>query len=179
MEQSRAILLRKIPWSETSLIVTWLSEEHGTVRTTARGARKPGSALAGRLDLFYQLEISFAPNRRGGDLHELREASLSQVFDAARAGSAGFYLAAYFADLAGHCTPPMQPSPEVFDLLVRGLDFLQRKEATVAALLHFEKELSRILGVHDPRGLVSGRDGLDSLGGGTLVSRAEALKFLR
>jgi DNA repair protein RecO (recombination protein O) len=179
MEQTRAILLRKIPWSETSLIVTWLTEDFGALRTTARGARKPGNALSGRLDLFFQLEISFAPNRRGGDLHELREASLTTAFDAARAGSAGFYLAAYFADLAGHCTPAMQPAHEVFDLLVRALDFLQRKPASEAALVHFEKELCRILGVHDPRGRVGSRSGLASLGGGALASRAAALQFLR
>ena len=36
-----AILLRKMPWSETSLIVTWLTERFGTARTVARGARRP------------------------------------------------------------------------------------------------------------------------------------------
>lgn len=179
MEQTRAILLRSFKWSETSLIVSWLSESHGLVRTTARGARKPGSAFAGKLDLFYQTEISFTLSRKGGDLHELREVGAVTPFDAGRAGSAGFYLAAYFAELAGHSAPSMHPAAEIFDLLTRGLAFVQNKPATEAALHHFEKELTRILGVHDPSGRVRAQEGLASLGGGILKSRAAALRFLQ
>lgn len=179
MEQARAILLRKIPWSETSLIVSWLSETHGSVRTTARGARKPGSAFAGKLDLFFQAEISFIPSRKGGDLHELREAHVLSPFDAAKSGGAGFYLAAYFAELAGHSAPAMHPAAEIFDLLTRALNFLQTKPATEAALHHFERELAKILGVHDPRGQVGAHEGLLSLGGGLPKTRAAALRLLR
>jgi DNA repair protein RecO (recombination protein O) len=179
MEQTRAILLRSLKWSETSLIITWLSENHGVLRTMARGARKPASAFAGRLDLFFQAEISFVPNRKGGDLHELREASVVSPFDASRAGGAGLYMAAYFAELAGHCAPAMQPAVEMFDLLTRGLRFLQTKPATEAALHHYEREMARILGVHDSRGVVGASEGLASLGGGILKSRTAALRFFR
>lgn len=178
MEATRAILLRRIPWSETSLIVTWLTESFGAIRTTARGARKPGNPFAGRLDLFFRADITFVPSRRGGDLHELREVGVPEPFDASRAGGAGLYMAAYFADLAGHCAPSMHPAPEIFDLLVRALGFLQDKPASEAALLHFEKEMARLLGVHDPRGRVGARDGIASLGGGVLRSRAAALRFV-
>ena len=177
MEQTRAILLRKFAWSETSLIVSWLSENLGTIRTTARGARKPKSAFAGKLDLFFQADISFKPNQRGGDLHELHEVSVNAPFDAGKAGGAGLYMAAYFAELAGHCAPAMHPAAEIYDLLLRGLNFLQTKPATEAALHHFEREMTRILGVHDPRGLVGAQEGLASLGGGILRTRSAALKF--
>ena len=177
MEQTRAILLRRHPWSETSLIVSWLTENHGTLRTSARGARRPGSPFAGKLDLFFQAEISFAVSRKGGDLHELREVSVIAPFEAARAGGAGLYMAAYFAELAGQCAPSMHPAAEIYDLLRRALNFLQSKPATEAALHHFERELARILGVHDPSGLIGAREGLTSLGGGILRSRAAALRF--
>jgi len=177
MEQSRAILLRKYPWSETSLIVSWLTENLGAIRTTARSARKPTSAFAGKLDLFFLADISFAPSRKGGDLHELREVTVTTPFDAARAGGAGLYMAAYFTELSGHCAPSMHPAAEIFDLLSRGLNFLQNKPATEAALHHFEREMARILGVHDPRGLVGAQEGLASLGGGILRTRAAALRF--
>lgn len=177
MEQTRAILLRKFAWSETSLIVSWLSEDHGAIRTSARGARKPKSAFAGKLDLFFQTDISFTPNQKGGDLHELREVTVTAPFDASRAGGAGLYMAAYFAELAGHCAPSMHPAAEIFDLLLRGLIFLQTKPATEAALHHFEREMTRILGVHDPRGVVGAQEGLASLGGGILRTRSAALKF--
>ncbi len=96
MEHSTpAILLRKTPWSETSLIVTWLTSAHGTIRTVARGARGPRSTFAGKLDLFYRTEISFAHSRKG-DLHTLREVSVISAFDALKSGHAGFHLGGVF-----------------------------------------------------------------------------------
>jgi len=177
MEETPAILLRKTPWSETSLIITWLTEKFGTVRTVARGARKAGNPFAGKLDLFFRAEISFILSRRG-DLHTLREAGAVTTFDVGRAGSAGFYLAAYFAELSGQAAPPMHPAPEIFDLLRRAIEYLQMTPASEKALEHFERELCRMLGVHDTTGAVTSREGLISLGAGLPRSRAAALSFL-
>ena len=138
MEQTSAILLRKTPWSETSLIVAWLTERFGTVRTVARGARRPKSPFAGTLDLFYGADISFSINSKG-DLHTLREVSLKTVFDVSGVGSAGFYLASYFGELAGIAAPSMQPAPGIFDLLQRGINYVQRAPVTLKALNHFRR----------------------------------------
>lgn len=178
MEQTPAILLRKSPWSETSLIITWLTERFGTVRTVARGARRPNSAFAGKLDAFFQANISFSLNR-SGTLHTLREAEVVTVFDASRAGSAGFYLASYFAELSGLAAPAMHPAPEVFDLLGRGISHIQNSPASERALAHFEREMCRILGVHDVAGAVPPAQALASLCGTLPRSRAAALSFLQ
>lgn len=176
MEQTPAILLRKTPWSETSLIIAWLTERFGSVRTVARGALRAKSPFAGRLDLFYAADISFSISSKG-DLHTLREVSLKSVFDVAGAGSAGFYLASYFGELAGIAAPSMHPAPGVFDLMQRGIDFVQRAPASMKALNHFEKELCRVLGVHDPAGEIPAIDALRSLYGTIPASREMALKF--
>ena len=177
MEATPAILLRKMPWSETSLIVTWLTERFGTARTVARGARRPKSEFAGMLDLFYVADIVFSFSRKG-DLHTLREVSVQSVFNVSDAGNAGYYLAAYFGELAGMAAPSMQPAREIFDLLRRGLNFVQQSPASLRALNHFEVELCRILGVHDARGNVAAIDALASLCGIIPASRAAALRFL-
>jgi len=177
MEQTPAILLRKTSWSETSLIITWLTEKFGTVRTVARGARKACNPFAGKLDLFFRAEISFTLSRRG-DLHTLREAAVISAFDVGQAGSAGFYLAAYFAELSGQAAPSMHPAPEIYDLLRRAIAYLQQTAGNEKALDHFERELCRILGVHDTAGAVTSQQGLASLGGGIPRSRAAAVSFL-
>jgi DNA repair protein RecO (recombination protein O) len=177
METTPAILLRKMPWSETSLIVTWLTERFGTVRTVARGARRPKSAFAGMLDLFYTADIAFSFSRKG-DLHTLREVSVRCVFNVSDAGNAGYYLASYFGELAGMAAPSMQPAREVVGLLRRGLNFVQQSPASLRALNHFETELCRILGVYDPKGDVAAIDALASLCGVIPSSRAAALRFL-
>lgn len=175
--ETPAILLRKSPWSETSFILTWLTASFGTIRTGARGAARPGSPFAGKLDFLFQTEIAFTLSRRG-DLHSLREVTVLAPFDATRAGSAGFYLAAYFAELAGSVAPAMQPAAEIHDLLARALAYLQQAPANEKALHHFEKELCRILGVHDHLGEVDALQALSSLGGGLPASRCAAMKFL-
>ena len=177
MEATAAILLRKIPWSESSLIVTWLTERFGTVRTVARGARRPKSEFAGMLDLFYGADIAFSLSRKG-DLHTLREVSVRCIFNVSDAGNAGYYLASYFGELAGMAAPSMQPAREVVGLLRRGLNFLQQSPASLRALNHFETELCRILGVYDPKGNVAAIDALASLCGVIPPSRAAALRFL-
>jgi DNA repair protein RecO (recombination protein O) len=176
MEQTPAILVRKTPWSETSLIVAWLTERFGTVRTIARGARRPKSQFAGKLDLFYGADISISISGKS-DLHTLREVSLKTIFDVSGAGSAGFYLASYFGELAVNAAPSMHPAPEIFDLLQRGINFVQRVPVTIKALHHFEAELCRVLGVYDPEGKVSAIDALTSLYGRMPASREIVMKF--
>jgi len=176
MEHTPAILLRKIAWSETSLIVTWLTEQFGSVRTSVRGARRPGNAFAGKLDLFFQEEIAFTLSRQG-DLHILREATVITAFDASKAGTGGFYLAAYFAELAGLTAPAMQPSPEIYDLLNRALAYLQRSPANEVALHYFERQLCRILGIYDEKGATTPLNALGTLCGHLPRSRAAAMQF--
>ncbi|HEY5814321.1 MAG TPA: hypothetical protein VIT23_16910, partial [Terrimicrobiaceae bacterium] len=112
------------------------------------------------------------------DLHTLREVSLTAVFDISRAQNGGFYLASYFGELAGMASPSMQPAHGVFDLLKRGINFVQDSPASFKALSHFEKELCGLLGVYDPSGRVLPIDALASLCGTIPASRTLALKFL-
>ncbi len=65
MEETEAILIRRQPWSDTSLIVTWFTLGHGKVGTMARAARRTHSPFAGVLDLFHRVEIAYVPGRRG------------------------------------------------------------------------------------------------------------------
>ena len=75
METTTAILLRKTKLSDTSLIITWFTEGHGKLKTVAKGARRPKSPFAGKLDLFFDAEISFARSKKS-ELHTLREVVL-------------------------------------------------------------------------------------------------------
>ena len=45
-------------------------------------------------------------------------------------------------------TEPEHPVPELFDLLLRALGYLDTGQANTRALLHFESELARLLGIH-------------------------------
>lgn len=139
-------MLRKFKLTETSLIVTWFTETHGKIKTVAKGARRPKSPFAGRLDLFFSAEITLARSAKS-ELHSLREVVVRDPREGLRTSYARTRLASYFVELVEMTTEPDHPAPDVFDLLRRALDFLAKDEPTRRAMLHFERELSRLLGV--------------------------------
>ena len=71
-----AIVVRLTRLTETSLIVHWFTQDHGLIKTVAKGARRSKSPFAGKLDLFFGGEIAFVRARRG-ELHLLREVAIS------------------------------------------------------------------------------------------------------
>ncbi len=171
MEKARAILLRRIRFSETSLICVWLTPDHAKLKTAARGALRPGGNFAGKLDLFYEAEIAFARSRRG-DVHSLREVALLHAFDGEGPHYANLATASYFAELVDRVTEPAGGAEEIFDLLQRAVSYLRRERPTPRAIAHFEAELCRALGIHDADPLHA----LASHGGLLPVSRERALK---
>lgn len=149
MENTAAILLRRTKLTETSLILTWLTESHGKIKTVAKGARQPKSRFAGRLDLFYECEIQWSRSRRS-ELHTLREVALRVAHEGLRADYHLVALAAYFVELVELVTEMDHPVPEIFDLLQRGLQYVNTNSASLRALEHFEAELARLLGIQQP-----------------------------
>ncbi len=152
METTPAILLRKTKLTETSLIVTWFSAGHGKIKTVAKGARQPKSRFAGVLDLFFDCEIQYARSRRS-ELHILREVALRQPHEGVRLDYRRVALASYFVELIELVTELDHPAPELYELLQRAFGHLNAHAATLRALLHFEAELVRLLGIQGQPGV--------------------------
>ena len=150
MEASAAILLRKRRFSETSLIVSWCTESFGCIHTVAKGARRQKSQFAGKLDLFFEAEISVVRSRKS-DLHTLTEVVVKNPFAEIRSNYLRMQTAAYFVELIEICTERDHREPELFGLLRRAFGYLDANDSTARAVAHFETELARIAGVHDTR----------------------------
>jgi len=149
------MLLRKTRLTETSLIITWFTAEHGLIKTVAKGARQPKSRFAGLLDLFFEAEIQFVRSRRS-ELHILREVTLRNAHEALRLDYDRLALASYFVELAELVTEIDHPAPELFDLLRRAFRHVSTTAASARALLHFEAELTRSLGIQGQPGVTPG-----------------------
>jgi len=67
-----AILLRTSPFSETSLILRFLTPDYGVVSVLARGVRTGASKGRSSLEIFQRGELTFAYTE-GKDLHGFRE----------------------------------------------------------------------------------------------------------
>jgi len=146
VEQATGILLRRHQFGDTSLICTWLTKEHGKLKTMAKGALRPKSGFAGKLDLFFLADFSYVRSR-SGELHLLREVQLTRTHEKIAGRYAAFQLAGYFAELIDITTPVEQPAEETLDLLERALVYLEDSEPNRSALLHFERELCRAHGI--------------------------------
>ena len=147
--KANGTLIRRTPLTETSLIVHWCTHENGIVKTVAKGARRPKSPFAGRLDLFFrcELEIHLA---REGDLHILKDLLVVSPRIGLRRNYLQTLAASYFVKLIDLVSEDGTPLPDLADLLDRGLDYLETRDADERAVVHFEKQLAGFLGVTEP-----------------------------
>jgi len=63
--RDEALLLRRIAYSDTSLICHFLTARHGRISLMARGARRPKSTFRATLEPLHDLHISWRPGRSG------------------------------------------------------------------------------------------------------------------
>jgi DNA repair protein RecO (recombination protein O) len=146
VQSTTAIVIKTTRLTETSLIIHWLTPSHGLIKTVAKGARQPRSPFAGKIDLFFECNITFQTSTRS-ELNTLKELSLTHWRDGLRQSYTSTLLASYFCQLTEGAIEPHHPVPELFDLLQRALNHLDGNPPTLKALLYFESQLARYLGV--------------------------------
>jgi DNA repair protein RecO (recombination protein O) len=178
VESTAAILLRKRKFSETSLIVSWCTESRGCIQTIAKGARRVKTPFAGKLDLFFETEISIIPGRRS-NLHTLAEVVVRNSFSGIRKNYLRMQTAGYFVELMEICTDRDHREPELFGLLHRAFAYLDTNDPNLRAVFHFERELARVTGVHDAKNVhADPAFALGNLFGKLPMSRTPLLKAL-
>lgn len=150
MEHCLGTLIRLTKLTDTSWIVHWFTDGHGLIKTVAKGARSPKSAFAGKLDLFFDAEISWV-RARSGELHSLRELSVITTREPIRGDYNAMLLSGYCCRLLELAVERDHPEPELGDLLRRALDHVAGKGASVRAMQHFELEMARNLGISRDR----------------------------
>jgi len=158
IESATGIILRTRLFTDTSLIVHWLTPEFGRIATVAKGARRLKSPFRGKLDLFYLADFSYSRSRHS-DLHILREVGLRETHGPLRQNLSGLRQVTYAAAFIEQATETETPLPAVFELLRGYLDFLCRQRPVPQAVFAFELKFLRELGLDpDPQksGLTAG-----------------------
>lgn len=151
VHSTRAIIIRQTRLTDTSLIIHWFTEKHGLIKTVAKGALRPKNPFAGKLDLFFGGDIVFQTAKKG-ELHSLREVAIQDWREDLRLNYTSTLLAAYCCQLISDSTEPEYADPAIHNLLERALNHLATSPPSLKAMLHFEKELCRLLGIaHETR----------------------------
>ena len=146
IENASGIILRTRPLTETSLIIHWLTPELGRLATVAKGARRPKSPFAGKLDLFYAADFSFSRSRRS-ELHNLREVKLHATHGAIREDIVKLQQAAYAANFIEQATETETPLPEIFELTRNFLKSLCEQKPSAQSIFALELKLLHELGL--------------------------------
>jgi DNA repair protein RecO (recombination protein O) len=145
-ERTQGIVLRLRPLTETSLIVQWITRDQGRIATVAKGARRPKSPFAGKLDLYFLAEFSFQRSRRS-DLHTLREVAPKNTHPELRKDIHRLQQAAYAVALLELATEPDTPVPELYDLWSGFLSHLQQQPAQSLMVIGWEMKLLAATGL--------------------------------
>jgi DNA repair protein RecO len=117
------IVWRRTDWRETSRIVALLTRDHGRVTGLAKGAHRPDSTFLGRLDFLNEVQATFSADR--GGLRLLLRVQLLRERRALRR-PARFLAASHLAWLCDFAMQSDRPEPGIYDLLLGGLNLLER-----------------------------------------------------
>jgi DNA repair protein RecO (recombination protein O) len=142
-----AICLRKVDFSETSQILTLLSDSLGTVGAIAKGAKRAKSSTGGPLDLMCLYNVVLYDRSKRGTLSILSQAELLDFFPGARADYAAFGCVERIRELLLSLEVSPHDGPSVLLLTVKAMRALGAGEAPERVLAQFTWGLLQALGV--------------------------------
>lgn len=168
LDQTTAIVLRTVEFSETSLVVTLLTRDFGRVSALAKGARRPKGPFEGAIDLLAVCRVVVL--RKSSDtLDLLTEAKLHRRFRGGERTLERLNGGYYVAEMLRLLTDDHDPHPDVYDLVISTLEQIDGSGDVASSLAYFDAQLLRMLG-HAP-----GIDQCTDCGGE--VSRTKRMSF--
>ncbi|MCY2981351.1 MAG: DNA repair protein RecO [Planctomycetota bacterium] len=144
-EKSEAIVLRAVPWSETSFVVTLFTRHFGKVSAVAKGARRLRSPFESSLDLLAKSQIVFI-QKSNDTLDILTESKLIRRFRSAQISLLPLYCGYYVAELLLTVTEEHQKVADLFEMSDRTLMDLDAGKSPPEVVLRFEMQLLKLLG---------------------------------
>lgn len=173
-EKTEAIVVRTVPWSETSSVVTLFTREFGKVTAVAKGARRLKSPFENALDLLAKSHVVFIAKSNDA-LDILTEAKLIRRFRSGQRALFPLYCGYYLAELAHVFTENHMRLPGVFESLDESLVNLDEMQDPAKIVLGFELKFLSQLG-HLPTFELCAGCGhfVESDPGGTYLFGAEA-----
>ncbi|MDA0989187.1 MAG: DNA repair protein RecO [Verrucomicrobia bacterium] len=144
--KTEAVVLRTIPYSNTSLVAIWLTESGQRLATLIKGARRPKSAFLGQLDLFYRCELLYYRRHRDG-LHMISACSPIDNRSALRQDWRACAAASYVSHLLQQTATEGDGShPQLFRLADQTLSHLTTSSKCQELMYWFELQLLSMLG---------------------------------
>ena len=119
---------------EADKVLRILTREHGKRSTVAKGVRKTGSRFGARLEPLTCAKVLI---HRGRTLDLVRQAEIESSFHEVREDLGLFVAGSAMVELIDCLTQEHEPHPELFDLLLTGLEALRDYHGASASTLAF------------------------------------------
>ncbi len=142
-----ALVLGKQDYRDTSLLVEFYTREYGKVKGIIKGIRDGRERYGSTLEPFSLNEILFYKRKRGGDLHQITQVELVDLFPQVREDLERLAYASYFIELIDELTETEEPGPDIFQLMLDLLSFLASGASAKRAARIFEIKFFELLGL--------------------------------
>lgn len=130
--KTKALVLKKTKLGETDLIVTLLDEGGVQRRAVAKGARKPGSFLAARLELYMLVEAQFS---QGRSLDIVTDARILEAHIACRSDIEHSAAAAVPIELIEKATTHHNAEPLLYNMSLAALEQIGKSQEAAPAMI--------------------------------------------
>jgi DNA repair protein RecO (recombination protein O) len=128
---AHALLLRRVEYGESDLVVTLLTDTIGRVSALARGARKSVKRFGGVIEPMHTLQIAY-DDRSGAELVVLREAKLAHARPFLVTSLERMQAAGQALNWVRKAAPPRTPEPEVWTAMEGLLDHLGNPDDVIS-----------------------------------------------
>lgn len=144
-QKTRAIVLRKIDFSETSQVLHLLTADYGKIAGIAKGAKRRKSGFSGPFDYFAMYEIVFI-DKHAGSMDILTASEVMESYRDVIKDYETYTLACYVAEFLDRLVADGQQIKGMFDTAVHGWRDLNARQLPSVTVMRFETQALRLLG---------------------------------
>jgi len=134
-----AVVLGSYKFGEADRVVVLLTRNHGKIRAVAKGIRKTKSSIGARLEPMSNVDVSL---RAGRDLDTIDQVRLVEPLQLLRSDFDRLRQGLSMVEAINKITPDREPVPHLFDLLTRGLHFLNQQSSPLLLASFFWRLIS-------------------------------------
>ena len=141
---SEALILRKMPFRDSDLILSLFTRDVGRVSGLARSAKNSTKRFGGRLEPFVHISVSLKEGRGGMKIVE--DVETVRAFSSFMDNIELFTWGSFLLEYADALLPQETPNEELFDLLINTLVELDSKKSVLPHVLAFQLDALSISG---------------------------------
>ncbi|MEM6820547.1 MAG: DNA repair protein RecO [Verrucomicrobiota bacterium] len=146
IHKCEGIVIRIIPYSESSLITTWFTDSAGIIQLIARGAKRKKQHNYDPIDLLNFAEVSYRSNERK-QIHTAQQIQVKESNRDIAVVYSKLLTLIYFFEVLAQLVETNTPLPEQYILFTKAIDYMKTNKSSQALVERYERRLLTSLGL--------------------------------